>query len=29
MGRLDPDTGEVIKAKKNMRIAYLAQVSCG
>ncbi len=25
MGRLEPDTGEVIKAKKNMRIAYLAQ----
>lgn len=25
MGRLDPDGGEVIKAKKHMRIAYLAQ----
>lgn len=25
MGRLQPDTGEVIKAKKNMKIAYLAQ----
>jgi ABC-type Mn2+/Zn2+ transport system ATPase subunit len=26
MGRLQPDTGEVVKAKRNMRIAYLAQV---
>ncbi len=25
MGRLEPDAGEVIKAKRNMRIAYLAQ----
>jgi len=28
MGRIAPDTGEIIKAKRNMRIAYLAQV-CG
>lgn len=26
MGRLQPDSGEVIKAKRNMKIAYLAQV---
>lgn len=26
MGRLQPDGGEVIKAKRNMKIAYLAQV---
>ncbi|EFJ51883.1 hypothetical protein VOLCADRAFT_56598 [Volvox carteri f. nagariensis] len=25
MGRLQPDSGEVIKARRNMRIAYLAQ----
>ena len=25
MGKLQPDSGEVVKAKKNMRIAYLAQ----
>ena len=25
MGKLQPDSGEIIKAKKNMRIAYLAQ----
>ncbi|KAJ9523392.1 hypothetical protein QJQ45_005295 [Haematococcus lacustris] len=25
MGRLSPDSGEVVKAKRNMRIAYLAQ----
>lgn len=25
MGKLQPDSGEVIKAKKNMKIAYLAQ----
>lgn len=25
MGRLQPDSGEVVKAKKNMKIAYLAQ----
>jgi ABC-type Mn2+/Zn2+ transport system ATPase subunit len=29
MGRLQPDTGEVVKAKRNMRIAYLAQVGGG
>ncbi len=27
MGRLSPDSGEIIKAKRNMRIAYLAQAS--
>lgn len=26
MGRLSPDAGEIIKAKRNMKIAYLAQV---
>jgi ABC-type Mn2+/Zn2+ transport system ATPase subunit len=26
MGRLTPDSGEVIKAKRNMKVAYLAQV---
>lgn len=26
MGKLSPDSGEVVKAKKNLRIAYLAQV---
>lgn len=26
MGRLQPDSGEVIKAKRHMKIAYLAQV---
>ena len=26
MGRVQPDAGEVIKAKRNMRVAYLAQV---
>jgi hypothetical protein len=26
MGKLLPDAGEIVKAKKNMRIAYLAQV---
>ena len=26
MGRLQPDEGQVIKARKAMRIAYLAQV---
>jgi ABC-type Na+ transport system ATPase subunit NatA len=26
MGRLFPDSGEVVKARRNMRIAYLAQV---
>jgi energy-coupling factor transporter ATP-binding protein EcfA2 len=26
MGRLSPDSGEVIKAKRNMKVAYLAQV---
>ncbi len=26
MGRLLPDGGEIIKARRNMRIAYLAQV---
>lgn len=25
MGKLEPDTGEIIKAKRNMKIAYLAQ----
>jgi ATPase subunit of ABC transporter with duplicated ATPase domains len=25
MGKLLPDAGEVVKAKRNMRIAYLAQ----
>lgn len=25
MGKLQPDAGEVVKAKRNMRIAYLAQ----
>ena len=25
MGKLQADSGEVVKAKKNMRIAYLAQ----
>jgi len=25
MGKLQPDSGEVVKAKRNMRIAYLAQ----
>jgi ATPase subunit of ABC transporter with duplicated ATPase domains len=25
MGKLQPDAGEVIKAKRNMKIAYLAQ----
>eukprot|EP00197_Chlamydomonas_leiostraca_P006476 CAMPEP_0202869404 /NCGR_PEP_ID=MMETSP1391-20130828/12431_1 /ASSEMBLY_ACC=CAM_ASM_000867 /TAXON_ID=1034604 /ORGANISM="Chlamydomonas leiostraca, Strain SAG 11-49" /LENGTH=706 /DNA_ID=CAMNT_0049549717 /DNA_START=43 /DNA_END=2163 /DNA_ORIENTATION=- len=25
MGRLSPDSGEVVKAKKNMKVAYLAQ----
>jgi ATPase subunit of ABC transporter with duplicated ATPase domains len=29
MGRLTPDTGEVIKAKRNMKVAYLAQVGLG
>jgi len=29
MGRLSPDSGEVIKAKRNMKIAYLAQVREG
>lgn len=27
MGRLSPDSGDVVKAKRNMRIAYLAQAS--
>jgi ATPase subunit of ABC transporter with duplicated ATPase domains len=27
MGKQQADSGEVVKAKKNMRIAYLAQVS--
>jgi ABC-type Mn2+/Zn2+ transport system ATPase subunit len=26
MGRLQPDGGEIIKAKRHMKIAYLAQV---
>lgn len=29
MGKLSPDAGEVVKAKKNLRIAYLAQVRTG
>jgi ATPase subunit of ABC transporter with duplicated ATPase domains len=29
MGRLQPDAGEVVKAKKNMKVAYLAQVREG
>ena len=26
LGKLQADSGEVVKAKRNMRIAYLAQV---
>jgi hypothetical protein len=26
MGKVTPDAGEVVKAKRNMRVAYLAQV---
>lgn len=29
MGKILPDSGEVIKAKRSMRIAYLAQVTRG
>lgn len=27
LGKVQPDSGEIVKAKRNMRIAYLAQVS--